>query len=133
LKNHPQHPSIQPRHHQAQTSTLLQCFLKDAINPQAISYCLLLPQLSRQPLPSPHPVIPPGLSHAVYETSMQKGSFSIYLTQQNQVSHHLQSLAEGPRGATVIGRWKSAFQLWLSHGVCVARALPRNTPKFFHA
>lgn len=28
-------------------------------------------------------------------------------------------------------KWKSVFQLWLFHGVCVPQALPRNMPKFF--
>lgn len=132
MKNYLQHPSVRPRHHHAPTSALLRCFLKDTINSQAISYCLLLPQLSRQPLPSLHPLIPLGLSHTAYENYTQKGSFSIYLTQENQVSHCPQSLGEGPREATVIRRWKSGFQLWLFHGVFVTLALPRNLPKFFH-
>lgn len=117
MKNHLQHPSIQPQHHQAQTFVLLRCFLKDTINPQAISYCLLLPQLSRQPWLSLHPVIPLGLSYAVCETHTQNGSFSTCLHQKNPVAHCTQSLGECPREPQLSGYGSLDFSFGFSMGL----------------
>lgn len=44
------------------------------------------------------------------------------------MSHHLQSLGEGLRGATLLGDVRQDF----SFGLSVELALPRNMPQFLH-